>query len=165
MTLNDQLIAEIKAEAATTRKLLERVPVEKNSWKPHEKSMALGNLAAHVAELPGWVTGTLTTEEMDFATREYKPFIAEKNEDLVALFDNKINEAIAALEKASQEEWGKTWTLRKGDHILFTMPKPVVIRTFALSHMYHHRGQLSVYLRLLDIPIPGMYGPSADEKN
>ncbi len=165
MTLNEQLIAEIKVEAATTRKLLERVPVEKNSWKPHEKSMALGNLAAHVAELPGWVTGTLTTAEMDFAKREYKPFIAEKNEDLVNFFDNKVNEAIAALENASQEEWGKTWTLRSGDHIIFTMPKPAVIRSFALSHMYHHRGQLSVYLRLLDIPIPGMYGPSADDRN
>ncbi len=165
MTLNEQLIAEIKAEAATTRKLLERVPVEKNDWKPHEKSMALGNLAAHVAELPGWVTGTLTADEMDFAKREYKPFVPASSDELVALFDNKVNEAIAALQNAPQEEFGKTWTLRRGDHIIFTMAKPVVIRSFALSHMYHHRGQLSVYLRLLDIPIPGMYGPSADEKN
>ena len=165
MTLNEQLIAEIKMEAATTRKLLERVPVEKSDWKPHEKSMEIGKLAAHVAELPGWVTGTLTADEMDFAKREYKPFVPASSDELVAFFDAKVNEAIATLEKAPQEEFSKNWTLRHGDHIIFTMTKPAVIRSFALSHMYHHRGQLSVYLRLLDIPVPGTYGPTADEKN
>ena len=162
--MTDALIGELKVEAATTRKLLERVPVDKNSWKPHEKSMALGNLSGHIAELPGWITVTMTTDEMDFAKREYKPFIAQSAGELVTHFDKMVEDAIAALKAASPEEYGKTWTLRNGDHIMFTMPKAAVLRSFALSHMYHHRGQLSVYLRLLDIPIPGMYGPSADER-
>lgn len=164
MTMTDALIAELKAEAATTRKLLALVPVDRNDWKPHEKSMKLGNLAAHVAELAGWVTMILTTDELDFAQKPYKPFIAEKEGELVAQFDKTIEGAIAALQSTSAEEFGKNWTLRSGDHMIFTMPKAVVLRSFAFSHMYHHRGQLSVYLRLLDIPIPGMYGPSADER-
>lgn len=165
MTLNEALIAEIKVEAATTRKLLQRVPTEKNDWKPHEKSMSLGRLSAHVAELPNWITATLTTDELDLMKREYKPFIAPSADELVAFFDQKVEEAIATIQNTPAEEFGKTWTFRRGDHVIFTMPKPAVVRSFALSHMYHHRGQLSVYLRLLDVPIPGMYGPSADEMN
>ena len=163
MSYNQGLIAELKMEAASTRKMLERVPVEKNDWKPHDKSMKLGRLATHVAELPGWITTTMTTDELDFAKIDYKPVIAATNEELLAKLDENVNKAIASLENANDADFEKMWTLRNGEKVFFSMPKKVVLRTVAYSHHYHHRGQLSVYLRLLDIPIPGMYGPSADE--
>ena len=156
-------MAELRQEAAATGKMLSRVPCDLNTWKPHEKSMALGNLAAHVSELSGWVTIIVTTDELDFAKREYKPFIAPTAEELVSHHDKHVSEALAALEGASDADLDKPWTLRSGDHVIFTMPKKVAMRTFALNHMVHHRGQLSVYLRLLDVPVPGMYGPSKDD--
>lgn len=161
--MNQALIAELKMEGASTRKMLERVPADKSTWKPHDKSMAMGRLATHVAELSSWVTMTMNTAELDFATWEYKPFVPASNEELVAYHDEKIAEAIAALEKASDADFGAMWTMRRGENVFFTLPKAVVLRTWAYNHMVHHRGQLSVYLRLLDIPVPGMYGPSADE--
>ncbi len=163
MSLNKSLIAELQNEAANTRKMLERVPVDKNDWKPHKKSMELGRLARHVADLPSWITVTLTTDELDFAKFEYKPHMAATNEELVSILDTMVQKATETLENASEEEFNKMWTLRNGDHVILTLPKKAVLRSFALSHMYHHRGQLSVYLRLLDVPVPGMYGPSADD--
>jgi uncharacterized damage-inducible protein DinB len=163
MSYNKGLIAELKMESASTRKILERVPVEKNDWKPHEKSMNLGRLAVHVAELPGWVTMILTADELDLSKMGYKPVMPASSEDLVTRLDEHVDKALAALENAKDEDFDKMWTLRNGAHEIFTLPKKVVIRSMAFSHQYHHRGQLSVYLRLLDVPIPGMYGPSADE--
>ena len=163
MSYNKDLIAELKMEAASTRKILAKVPSEKNDWLPHEKSMPLGRLASHVADLPSWITMTMTTSELDIATFPYKPFIASSGDELVAYFDGKVNEAAEALAKCQDSDFDEMWTLRRGDHVMFTMPKKVVLRSMAYSHMYHHRGQLSVYLRLLDVPIPGMYGPSADD--
>ncbi|MBC7553045.1 MAG: hypothetical protein H7257_03600 [Taibaiella sp.] len=163
MTVNQALIAELQMESSNTRKLMERIPEGQNSWKNHEKSMALGNIVSHICELPGWITMTLNTSELDLATMSYKPNIAETNSDLLAMFDNELNKAVEALGNAGDEEFSKMWTLRRGNHIMFTMPKIAVIRSMALNHLYHHRGQLTVYLRLLDIPIPGMYGPSADD--
>jgi len=139
------------------------VPTDKNDWKPHEKSMKLGNLAAHVADLPGWIVFTMNADELDLSKMDYKPNIATSTADLLANLDTKVDQAMAALEKASDEDFDKMWTLRNGEHVIFSMPKKVVIRSMALSHHYHHRGQLSVYLRLLDVHVPGMYGPSADE--
>ncbi len=165
MSINQGLIAELKMEAASTRKILERVPVEKNDWKPHDKSMKLGNLANHIAELPGWITMTMGTEELDLAAMNYKPTIPTSTAELLAKLDENVNKAVAALESASDEDFGKMWTLRRGDHVIFSMPKIAVLRSMALSHHYHHRGQLSVYLRLLDVHVPGMYGPSYDEMN
>lgn len=163
MTLNQQLIAELQMEAASTRKLLSCIPEGKNDWKPHEKSMSLGRMAAHVAELHNWITVTMTTTELNLQTREYKPFMPDTNAELLAFMDEKVAAAVEALQNASTEEFTKPWTFRNGEHIIFTMPKAAVVRSFALNHLIHHRGQLSVYLRLLDVAIPGMYGPSADD--
>ena len=163
MQLNQALIAELQMEAANTRKILSCVPTEQNTWKPHEKSMKLGNLANHIAELPGWLSMVLTTDELDLSTMNYKPTIPETPEALGAVLDKNGNNAVVALEKSLPEDFQKTWTLRNGSHVIFSMPKIAVIRSMALSHLYHHRGQLSVYLRLLEVPFPGMYGPSADD--
>ncbi len=163
MSYNKGLIAELQMEAASTRKMLERVPLDKSDWKPHEKSMKLGRLAGHVAELPGWVAMTMTTDELDLSKMDYKPTMSTSTEELVGVLDTNVGKAMAALENAKDEDFDKMWTLRNGAHEIFTMPKKAVIRSMAYSHHYHHRGQLSVYLRLLDIPVPGMYGPSADD--
>ena len=106
----------------------------------------------------------MNTDELDFATFNYTPAIPANNKELLANFDNTVEKAIAALENAKDEDFGKTWRMRKGDHVYFEMPKAAVVRTFALNHMIHHRGQLSVYLRLNGVAVPGVYGPSADEK-
>ena len=163
MSHNQSLIAELKMEAANTRKMLERVPTDNNDWKPHDKSMKIGNLANHVAELPGWISMTIGTDELDLATMNYKPVISTSTEELLAKLDENVNKALAALESSTDADLDKMWTLRKGSHVIFSMPKKAVIRSMAYSHHYHHRGQLSVYLRLLNIPVPGMYGPSSDD--
>jgi uncharacterized damage-inducible protein DinB len=157
------LIAELEMEAASTRKILERVPTDKNDWKPHAKSMKLGNLANHVAELPGWVAFTMGSDGLDVSKMDYKPVISTSTEELLAKLDENVNKAKTALESASDEDYDKMWTLSNGDHVIFSMPKKVVVRSMSYNHLYHHRGQLSVYLRLLDVHVPGMYGPSYDE--
>jgi uncharacterized damage-inducible protein DinB len=164
MEMNQALIAEIRMEAANTRKILANVPLDKNDYKPHERSMTLGRLATHVAELPGWVSFTMDQDGLDFATMDYKPVIASTTEELLAILDSNVNKAVASLENSKAEDFGKMWTLRNGDHVHFSLPKAAVVRSFALSHLYHHRGQLSVYLRLLDTEVPGMYGPSKDDQ-
>jgi uncharacterized damage-inducible protein DinB len=163
MSLNQSFIAELRMEAANTRKMLERVPVEKNDWKPHQKSMKLGRLATHVAELPTWISTTMTTDELDLSNMDYKSVMAATNDELTAKHDANIAKAIETLENATPDDFNKMWTLRNGEQVIFSMPKKVVLRSIAFNHMIHHRGQLSVFLRLLDIPVPGMYGPSADE--
>ena len=163
MSYNQALIAELKMEAASTRKMLERVPVEKNDWQPHDKSMKLGRLATHIAEVPGWVTRVMAHDELDFATAGFKSHIAASNAELLAILDDKVNSAISLLENSTDADFDKPWTMRRGETVVFTLPKKVVLRRFAYSHHYHHRGQLSVYLRMLDVPVPGMYGPSADD--
>src|SRR4051812_43021325 len=165
MQQNKALIAELKMESANTRKILERVPTDKNDWKPHAKSMSLGRLATHVAEIPEWITKTMTADELDFAKEPYKAHIATSPEELVSILDKHVNKAIEVLEGCTDEDFNKMWSLRNGENIFFTLPKKVVLRTFALSHNYHHRAQLGVYLRLLDVAVPGMYGPTADEMN
>jgi uncharacterized damage-inducible protein DinB len=164
MSLSDALIPEFDMEMANTRRALERVPMDKASWQPHPKSMTLGRLAVHLAELPGWASTTVNTDELDFASG-YNPPKAETTQDLLALFDKNVGEARAALAGASDETWQKGWTLRRGDHVIFTMPKIAVHRGFTMNHIIHHRGQLTVYLRLNDVAVPSIYGPSADEGN
>ncbi len=163
MPLKDPIIAELQHEAANTRKMLERVPEDKHSWKPHEKSMTLGRLASHVAELPMWVVNTVENDELDFAKGEYKPFFAETNKELLKTFDDSISKSIEALKKATDENLMGNWKLRSGDQVYFEMPRVAVIRAMVLSHLIHHRGQLSVYLRLQEVPLPSVYGPTADE--
>jgi uncharacterized damage-inducible protein DinB len=163
MALNQALLAELKQESANTRKMLERVPTDRLSWKPHEKSYTLGGLATHIAGLPKWIGRTINQDEFDLAKTQLKPPTVENTEQILKIFDDSLAENISILESATDEILNTNWSFRRGDHIIFTMPRKVVLRTMAFNHFIHHRGQLSVYLRLLDVPVPGMYGPSADE--
>jgi uncharacterized damage-inducible protein DinB len=163
MGINEAFIAELKNEAAKTRKILERVPVDKADWRPHPKSYALGRLATHIAEIPGWAAVTLDEDELDFAKIDYKPTELKSTGQLLKILDDNVAKAMKSLENAPDSRFFENWTLRTGDQIYFTLPKAAVLRSFAYSHWIHHRAQLSVYLRLLDIPVPGMYGPTADE--
>ncbi|HUR67558.1 MAG TPA: DinB family protein [Chitinophagaceae bacterium] len=162
MAIKDALIPEWEAEMKSTRRLLEAIPFDKADWKPHEKSMSLKRLATHVAEIPQWLTVTLQTSELDFA-KGYFQNKPETKEELMSLFESSATSSIEELKKATDEDLLNDWTLRMGDRIFFTRQKAKVIRGFAFSHLFHHRGQLTVYLRLLDVPVPGMYGPTADE--
>lgn len=165
MGMNEIFIAELQQEAASTRKLLERVPMDKADWTPHSKSMKLGNLANHVAELLSWTMVTMDQDELDFAKFEYKPEIPKTTEDLVKKFDEMVKKSVECLEKCDDAKFMENWTMRQGDKIFFTLPKAAVLRSFVFNHEVHHRAQLGVYLRLLDIPLPSMYGPTADETN
>jgi uncharacterized damage-inducible protein DinB len=163
MSLCESLAAEMRQEAKTTRRLLERVPEESLGWKPHEKSMTLGRLAGHLAELPALVVAALSGEELDFAAGGFVPFNPSSTAELVEKFDSSVNAAAGLLESQPDDRMGEKWKLRNGDHVLFEMPRAAVVRFVGLNHVVHHRGQLSVYLRLLDVPLPSIYGPSADE--
>jgi uncharacterized damage-inducible protein DinB len=156
-------IAELENEAATTRKCLERIPADKFDWKPHEKSMAFGHLASHIAEMFGWTPSTLEHPELDFAKMDYTPYAPATTDDLVEFLDKNISDAVTTLKNTPDERFMETWTMRNGEQVYFTMPKIAVMRSFVMNHIIHHRGQLSVYLRLNDIPVPSIYGPSADE--
>ena len=155
---------ELEQEAQTTRKMLALVPNDKYDWQPHAKSMTMGRLASHVAELPGWVEMALTTEELDFANNPYEPEKITNTQDLLAYFEKCLEAGRAQLALAQPAQLGQPWTLREGQQVYSTSTKGEVIR-MAFSQIIHHRAQLGVYLRLLDIPIPGSYGPSADETN
>ncbi len=155
---------EMEAEAATTRKMLLRMPASNWDWKPHPKSMSLQNLAVHIAELPGWAAMALNTSELDFAAQPYKPTEVSDVTTLLNLFEKSLEAGRAALQNAKEEDLQPQWTLRHGEQVLMQTNKYGVIR-HSFSQIIHHRAQLGVYLRLLDIPIPGSYGPSADEAN
>jgi len=163
MSIAGALVAELKHEAVNTRKMIERVPSDQLEWRPHEKSMTIGRLATHIADLPAWFTRILGADEFDFATAVFNRDTKENTTAILQLFDERMDSAVKMLESASDESLNAIFILRRGDQILFQMPRKVSLRNFAFNHVYHHRGQLSVYLRLLDVPVPGMYGPSADE--
>jgi len=163
MALVKELIAEFRQEAANTRKVLERIPDGQNDWSPHEKSMKLGRLATHVSEIPGWVYVTVSTDVLDFSAGDYKPNVVETTAERLSFFDEQVAKSIEILEKTNDEDLDKQWTMRNGDVVYFTIPKKVALRTWVFSHLVHHRAQLGVYLRLLNIPVPSIYGPSADE--
>lgn len=154
-------LKEFDQEMASTRRLLERVPSEKGQWKPHEKSFALGHLAQLVSWMPGWITLTLRQPDLDLASGPRYTF--EPTEKLVEGFDRNVAEARSALAAVTGGALDEPWSLRMGDRVLMTMPRGEVVRQH-LGHLSHHRGQLTVYLRLLDVPIPSIYGPTADEK-
>ncbi len=145
-----------------TRKLLETVPDGKFDYKPHAKSMALGRLATHVVEMVAWVGPTLDMEVLEIPS-DYKPHIAASQAELLAMFDKNLAEVRPKIEVATDEEWQKIWTLKFGGHAVLSMPRAAVMRNVIMNHIIHHRAQLGVYLRLNDVAIPGMYGPSADE--
>jgi uncharacterized damage-inducible protein DinB len=153
---------DLEQELATTRRVLERVPDEHLDWKPHEKSFTLGGLAAHLANLLNWTTTVLTQDELDLATQGRQE-LPKTRDDILSLFDGAAARLGPAMAAATDETLNGTWTLRKGEYVVMQMPRASVIRTVALNHMVHHRAQLGVYMRLLDIPVPAMYGPSADE--
>lgn len=157
-------LEELENEALTTRKMLERVPSEKFGWKPHEKSMSMQNLASHIAELPTWITMALTTDELDFAKEPYASKELHTTDDLLVLFEESMANGRTQLVPENEALLEKKWTLRNGEQIYNEWPKYGVIR-MALNQIVHHRAQLGVYLRLLNIPIPGSYGPSADEQS
>jgi len=163
MTLNESLIAEIKHEAVNTRRMFELIPAEQFDYKPHDKSMSLKALSTHTADLFGWVGLILLTDKLDFQNNDLKRPVINSTQDLVDHLDAQVNTSIAALTNAEASVFEKNWVMSIGDHILSDLPRTAAIRSICLSHIYHHRGQLSVYLRLLNIPVPGMYGPSADE--
>ncbi|MFN0255827.1 DinB family protein [Pedobacter ureilyticus] len=155
---------ELKQEAVTTRKFLALVPFDKPDYAPHEKSMKMLPLATHIADLSSWPKLGVETDELDFATAPYNPQKAENNEQLIALFDKGIEESLASLAEVEEAFLERPWILRTGEQIHAEMTKYGLIRV-SLNQITHHRAQLGVYLRLLDIPIPGSYGPSADEMN
>lgn len=163
MTISDALLPEFDNEMSNTRRTLERIPEDRLTWKPHEKSMTLGRLAGHVAELPGFGTTTIETDSLDLSAREYKPLMVTSREQVLEVFDGKVAEARAAIARASDDHLMKPWSLEYQGQTLFTMPRAAVIRSMMLSHIIHHRAQLGVYLRLNDVPVPAIYGPSADE--
>ena len=157
------LLSELDHEAKTTRAVLRAVPFDRYDWKPHEKSMSLGALAFHVAQLPGWGGATLNTGDTDFTTMARPPKPAS-SEELLALYDKGVESLRSALKATTQDDLvTKSYTMRAGDKVFLTAPRVVYVRSIVLNHAIHHRGQLSVYLRLLDVPVPAIYGPSADE--
>jgi uncharacterized damage-inducible protein DinB len=164
VAIKDALLPEFDHETGTTRRLLERVPEDKLTWKPHEKSMTLGRLAMHIAEMPGWGTMAVTQTEIDFSPAAYKPRIPESRQEILATFEEAVTKCRQALEHVSDAELMATWTMKNDGKPVFSAPRAAVLRSFVMNHMIHHRGQLSVYLRENDVPVPSIYGPSADER-
>jgi uncharacterized damage-inducible protein DinB len=164
MFFKTSFIGELKSEAANTKKILGKVPLGKADWKPHQKSMTIGRLATHIAETTHWIYTILEADEFDFAAQSFKPRVAASVEELLQIVDTNVSRSIAAIENTSDEGFEKKWTVKRGEQIVFSVQKKIMIRSWGLNHTIHHRGQLSVYLRLLNIPVPGLYGPSADEK-
>ena len=161
----DALLPEYDHELATTRRLLERVPEAEFGWKPHEKSMTLGQLAGHVANIPFWLSATLNAPfyDVNAGDKEARLDPPLSRDSLLKEFDEKVSKARASLARTSDAEMMAPWALKSGDQEFFSMPRTTAIRSFVMNHLIHHRGQLSVYLRMNDVPLPAMYGPSADE--
>ena len=162
MGMMDALLAEYDHEMTVTRKLLERLPDDRFDWKPHPKSMSLGTLAQHLATLPHWGLVTLTEKELDLGAGPV-PEPLRSRDAVLRAFDETVAKTRTALTDRAEAELSVPWTLKKDGHQIFSMPRAQVWRTFVVSHLVHHRGQMSVYLRLNDIPVPPMYGPTADE--
>ncbi|MFD0618657.1 DinB family protein [Paenibacillus sp. GCM10027629] len=157
------IVGDATHELATTRRILERLPEEHMSWKPHEKSMSLGGLVTHLINLLNWQIAIFQYSEFDLSTVPQRREALEKRADVLEEFDANVGKFEQLLAECDEKTLGEEWTLRHGDHIILRQPRAIALRTFGLSHMVHHRAQLGVYLRLLDIPVPSMYGPSADE--
>ena len=162
--LSDAAFADLDLELDTTRRVLDRVPGDRFDWQPHEKSMTLGALAKHIASLPRMAVATVGTDELDLAAPRPPSVPVQTHDDLLAAWDRNTALLREALADASDDHLAEMWTLRNGEHTLSADPRHLVIRRWALSHITHHRGQLTVYLRLLDVPVPSVYGPTADER-
>jgi uncharacterized damage-inducible protein DinB len=167
MSLSEMLLPEFDQETAGLRRTLERIPEDRFMWKPHEKSWTLGGLATHLANLPSWTAMTLTQSELDLEPEgQPAPRVTPltTRDEVLSVFDKNVAEARAALAGADDATFGEPWTLLQAGKKIFTMPKGAVLRSFVFNHLVHHRAQLGVYLRLNDIPVPALYGPSADEE-
>jgi uncharacterized damage-inducible protein DinB len=162
MTFMESFYKELEREAITSKKMLERVPTEKFDWKPHEKSMSLRELATHVAEIPGWIPLVLNTSEVDFAANNWQPKVLSDNKEVLELFERSLEDGRNALSTANDDQLKDTWKMRNGEEVYNNDTKDLVLRG-VFCQVVHHRAQLGVYLRLLNIPIPGSYGPSADD--
>lgn len=162
MEIMPLLLKELEQEAVVTRKFLRLVPLDKSDWKPHEKSMPMESLAVHIATLPSWIDFALNSDGIDFATTPYNPPAVNTSEDLLNIFEDSLAKGKQALANSKDEILDQKWTLRNGDQVLAAMTKYESAR-HSFSQIIHHRAQLGVYLRLLNIPIPGSYGPSADD--
>ena len=160
MSIAETLLPEFDQEMATTRRVLERVPTDKGKWKPHTRSFSLGHLAQLVAGMPGWITNTVSETQLDLA--KYPGYSYEKTEDLVKSFDRNVAEARKAIAASKDKDYTVPWSLKHGERLIFSLPRGPVVRQH-INHLVHHRGQLTVYLRLLDVPVPSIYGPTADE--
>ena len=166
MTIGSTMIPEMEQEFASTRRVLERVPADRFGWRPHAKSYTMGQLATHVATLPSWGPYTIDLSELDIAPVGQPPMRTEEAKstaDLLARFDKHAAEARASIGAASDATMMGPWKLLAGGHEIFTMPRVAVLRSFVMNHLIHHRAQLGVYLRLCDVPVPALYGPTADE--
>jgi uncharacterized damage-inducible protein DinB len=166
MPLRDSFLPEFEHEMETTRKTLERVPEDKTTWKPHNTSMPMGRLAGHIAEMAGFAAQTFEGDSFDFAPpggQPSQPTQMTSRKQLLEIFDTNVAKAKAAIGKASDEDMQKTWTLLNGGKTFLAMPRIALLRGMILNHVIHHRGQLSVYLRMNQVPVPSIYGPSGDE--
>ena len=165
MPLTDVLLPEFDHEMAVTRRVLARVPLDSAGWKPHVRSMSLGELAAHIASLPTWTRSLLHDDGYDMSgDAGERHAVPPTSQALLATFDANVAEARRHLAAATDALLALPWTLRAGEHVVFTQPRVGVLRMFLFSHTIHHRGQLTVYLRLRDVPVPSVYGPSGDER-
>ena len=163
MTISEILLLDFDPEIGNTRRTLERIPEDSPQWKPHEKSMAIGRLALHAARLPDFCTRILTTSELNMATEKFPPIVFESTAHLLSELERTSAEAKSHLTAASDEHLKSHWKLTFGERVVVDQPRMALYRVMFLNHLVHHRAQLGVYLRLLNIPVPGLYGPSADE--
>jgi uncharacterized damage-inducible protein DinB len=165
MAIKDSLLPEFDHEMGTTRRVLERIPVADLAWRPHEKSFTLGQLASHIANIPHWVNAIVDNSVFDLATvgEDARPKQPTELAPILASFDAEVKNSRAKLDVQTDPAMLSTWTMKQGDHEIMTMPKVAVLRSFIMNHLIHHRGQLTVYLRLRNVPLPSVYGPTADE--
>jgi len=164
MALGASFTGELTHEAAGTRKLLSRIPEDKLDWKPHDKSMTLGRLACHVAELPQWVKLIVEQDSFNMVPGALNRLKAATTEELLQQFDECIQEAADILSATADDQFQAKWIFAKNGIAVYELPKKIAVRQMVMNHIVHHRAQLTVYLRLLDVPVPGLYGPSADEQ-
>lgn len=166
MSIGENWLPEFDQEMASTRKVLERIPADKLNWKAHPKSNTIGWVGMHLADIPAWIEMTLKNDELDIAPPGGEPYSmpdADSVQSILERFDKNVASGRAALASARDADFPKPWSLLKGGAVLLTMPRIAVLRSFVFNHLIHHRAHLCVYLRLNDVPVPGMYGPSADD--
>ena len=163
MKLSDAMVQEFLHESQTTKRLLERLPEDKISWKPHEKSMPMSRLATHITEIPQWAEVIVNQDGLDMASVDFKPVMLESRQEILESLQKNLDKFAEVLGGKDDEHLMASWKLKEGDKVLVDLPRAAAIRGFVISHVIHHRGQLSVYLRENDVPLPSIYGPSADE--